>query len=163
MRFALAALAGLALVAAAPASALTVEAKISPEFQTKLEKDYGAREARILTEALVSKIETTFARQGVRADRVVVTIEDAKPNRPTMQQISDTPGLDPMRSISVGGARVTGTAYDATGASIGMLEYDWYETDLSSAIGSTTWTDARWSFDRFARRFADRLNASDPG
>lgn len=162
MRFALVALAGLAL-AAAPASALTVEAKVSPEFQAKLEDDYGVREARILTNALVSKVEGAFTRQGVKAERVVVTIEDAKPNRPTMQQISATPGLDPMRSISIGGARVTGTAYDAAGTAIGTLEYDWYETDLSNAVGSTTWSDARWSFDRFARRFADRLNSTDPG
>jgi hypothetical protein len=162
MRFALVALAGLAL-AAAPASALTVEAKVSPEFQMKLEDDYGVREAKILTESLVSKVEGAFTRQGVRADRVVVTIEDAKPNRPTMQQISDTPGLDPMRSISIGGARITGTAYDASGTAIGTLEYDWYETDLTNAVASTTWSDARWSFDRFARRFADRLNSTDPG
>lgn len=162
MRFALVALAGLALIAA-PASALTVEARISPEFQTKLEEDYGVREARILTDALTSKVEAAFARQGVRADRVVVTIEDAKPNRPTMRQISDTPGLDPMRSISIGGARVTGTAYDVAGTPIGTLEYDWYETDLTNAIAASTWSDARWSFDRFARRFADRLNSTDPG
>ena len=116
MRFALVALAGLALAAAAPASALTVEAKISPEFQTKLEEDYGVREAKILIAVLTSKVEATFASKGVKADRVVVTIEDAKPNRPTLQQVSDTPGLDPMRSISVGGARVTGIAYDASGS-----------------------------------------------
>jgi hypothetical protein len=162
MRFALVALAGLALAAAAPASALTVEAKISPEFQTKLEDDYGVREAQILIKVLTSKVEATFAREGVKAERVVLIIEDAKPNRPTMQQISDTPGLDPIRSISIGGARVSGVAYDASGVPIGTLDYDWYETDLSNVIGSTTWTDARWTFDRFARRFADRLNSTDP-
>ncbi len=158
MRLALAALAGLALVAAAPASALTVEAKVSPEFQTKLEEDYGVREAAVLTAALTSKVEDVFTRQGVRADRVVVTIEDAKPNRPTWEQVSDKPGLDPMRSVSIGGARVSGVAYDASGAQIGSLDYDWYETDLSNVIAATTWSDARWTFDRFARRFADRLS-----
>jgi len=162
MRFALVALAGLALTAA-PASALTVEAKVSPAFQTKLEDDYGVREAKVLIESLTSKLESQFARQGVRADHVVVTIEDAKPNRPTFQQVSDTPGLDPIRSISVGGARVTGTAYDARGTAIGTLEYDWYETDLTNVVATTTWSDARQSFDRFARRFADRLNSTDPG
>src|SRR5262245_4778984 len=109
MRFALAALVGLAL--AAPASALTVEAKTSPDFQAKLEDDYGVREAQVLIDVLTSKVEDTFARQKVNAERVVVTIEDAKPNRPTLEQLSDTPGLDPIRSISVGGAHVTGTAY----------------------------------------------------
>lgn len=158
MRLAFAALAGLALLAAAPASALTVEAKVSPEFQTKLEKDYGTREAATLTEALTRKIENAFAHQGVNADRVVVTIEDAKPNRPTWQQVSEKPGLDPIRSISIGGAHVKGVAYDASGKEIGTLDYDWYETSLSNVIAATTWSDARTSFDRFARRFANKLS-----
>lgn len=156
MRFALVALAGLAL-AAAPASALTVEAKVSPEFQMKLEKDYGLREADVLTRALASKVEAAFAREGVVADRVVVTIEDAKPNRPTWRQVSDKPGLDPMRSVGIGGARVSGVAYDAAGNEIGALDYDWYENDISNVVAATTWSDARHTFDRFARRFADKL------
>jgi hypothetical protein len=51
-----------------------------------------------------------------------------------------------------------GIAYSASGAEIGRLDYDWYETDITQALGSTTWTDARWTFDRFARRFAEQLN-----
>jgi hypothetical protein len=160
MRIVLAALAGLALAAAPAAAAVTVEAKVSTEFQQKLEKDYGVREADKLTRALISKIEGVFDRQDVMADRVVVTIEDAKPNRPTLQQVSDKPGLDPMRSISVGGARVSGIAYDASGAEIGRFDYHWYETDISNVIAATTWSDARWTFDRFARRFADKLGGS---
>jgi hypothetical protein len=157
MRFALVALAGLAL-SAAPASALTVEAKVSDAFQIRLEEDIGVREARFLTDSLTKKVEAAFARAGVNVDRVVLTIHDAKPNRPTLEQVSNTPGLDPMRSISVGGAHVVGIAYNAAGAEIGRLDYDWYETDITSSAGSTTWTDARWTFDRFARRFADKLS-----
>jgi hypothetical protein len=154
----LAAIAALAFTVALPASALTVETKFSADFQKKLEKDYGTREAKVLTDALVRKVETAFAKQGVKADRVVVTIEDAKPNRPTMQQVMDKPGLDAIRSISLGGAELTGIAYDAAGTEIGRLNYDWYENDLSNTIGAGTWTDARWTFDRFANRFADKLS-----
>jgi hypothetical protein len=154
----LAAIAALAFTIALPASALTVETKFSADFQKKLEKDYGTREAKVLTDALVRKVETAFAKQGVKADRVVVTIEDAKPNRPTMQQVMDKPGLDAIRSISLGGAELTGIAYDAAGNEIGQLKYDWYENDLSNTIGAGTWTDARWTFDRFANRFADKLS-----
>ncbi|HEV7694485.1 MAG TPA: hypothetical protein VGO52_26855 [Hyphomonadaceae bacterium] len=154
----LAAIAALAFTAALPASALTVETKFSAEFQKKLEKDYGAREAAVLTDTLVRKVEQAFAKQGVKADRVVVTIEDAKPNRPTMQQVMDKPGLDAIRSISLGGAELTGIAYDASGAEIGKFNYDWYENDLSNVVGSGTWSDARWTFDRFATRFADKLS-----
>ena len=42
-----------------------------------------------VTPKAVGKIREAFAKQGVKADRVVVTIEDAKPNRPTMQQVMD--------------------------------------------------------------------------
>jgi hypothetical protein len=155
---ALAASALAAILMAMPAAALTVEAKISTEFQKKLDDDIGLREAKVLTEALTRKVSAAFANRGINADRVVVTIEDAKPNKPTMEQVSNKPGLDSMRSLSVGGARVTGIAYDAAGKEIGSLDYDWYETDLYSALGSTTWTDARTAFDRFSRRFADKLS-----
>lgn len=155
---ALAASAIAALALAMPATALTVEAKVSTEFQKKLDDDIGVREHKILTEALTRKVTDVFASRGVAADRVVVTIEDAKPNRPTFEQVSNKPGLDPMRSISIGGARLSGIAYDASGKEIGRLDYDWYETDLRSVIAATTWTDARTAFDRFTRRFADQLS-----
>lgn len=158
MRFTLAVLAALALAGAAPASALTVEAKVSAEFQAKLEKDYGIREREVLVDALTRKVEAILTKKGVAADRVVVTIEDAKPNRPTFQQVSDRPGLDPMRSISLGGAHITGVAYDASGKEIGKAEVDRYETDLTNSIGAATWSDARWTFDRFARRLADSIS-----
>lgn len=154
----LAASAFAAILLAAPAAALTVEAKVSPEFQKKLDDDIGARETRVLTEALTNKVSNIFNSRGINAARVVVTIEDAKPNRPTFEQVSSKPGLDAMRSISLGGARVTGVAYDAAGKEIGTLDYDWYESDLSNTVGSTTWTDARTAFDRFSRRFADKLS-----
>lgn len=155
---ALAASALAALALAMPAAALTVEAKVSTEFQKKLDDDIGVRESKILTETLTRKVTDVFTSRGVKAERVVVTIEDAKPNRPTFEQVSSKPGLDPMRSISIGGARVTGIAYDASGAEIGRLDYDWYETSLQNVVAATTWTDARTAFDRFSRRFADQLS-----
>lgn len=148
----------LAVALAMPAAALTVEAKVSPEFQKKLDDDFGAREARVLTESLTQKVNSIFTSRGINAERVVVTIEDAKPNRPTMEQVSNKPGLDSMRSISLGGASVRGVAYDASGKEIGTLDYDWYETDLRNTLASTTWTDARTAFDRFSRKFADKLS-----
>ena len=159
MRFAILAATALASLAMAlPASALTVDAKVSPEFQKKLDDDIGAREAATLTEAVTRKVTDVFTARGIQADRVVVTIEDARPNRPTFQQASDKPGLDVMRSISIGGAKVSGVAFDASGKEIGRLDYNWYENDLSNVIGSATWTDARTTFARFANRFADKLS-----
>jgi hypothetical protein len=159
MRYAaLATLAALAFAGAAPtASALTVETKMGPEFQKKLDKDYGNREVEELSSALSTRIQSQFAAKGVKADRVVVTILDAKPNRPTFQQISDRIGLDPINSISIGGAHLSGVAYDASGKEVGTLDYDWYETDISQVYSHATWSDARWTFDRFARKFADKI------
>jgi hypothetical protein len=152
---AISALAGLLL--ATPAFAVTVEAKTSPEFQEKLKDDLGVREEKILTDALTKKITKVFNDRGVKADRVVVTIEDAKPNHPTWEQASNKPGLDSFRSVSVGGAHVTGIAYDASGVEIGKYDYDWYENDLRNVIPAATWSDAHTTFDRFARRFAQKL------
>ncbi|MEP7210222.1 MAG: hypothetical protein ABI740_05235, partial [Alphaproteobacteria bacterium] len=111
MRFAHVAIAavGFALVAA-PAFAVTVETKFSPEFQKKLDKDLGVREGEVLSDSLSRKIERIFDRKGVKADHVVVTIDDAVPNRPTMGQVSNKLGLDPIRSIGIGGAKLSGLA-----------------------------------------------------
>ncbi len=155
---ALAASALTGLLLAAPAFAVTVETKMSAEFQEKLEDDIGVREARVLSDALTRKITTIFDDRGVKAGKVIVTIEDAKPNRPTMEQVSSKPGLDAMRSISLGGAKLSGIAYDTAGNEIGRFDYRWYESDLSNVIAATTWTDARSTFDKFARRFADKLS-----
>ena len=62
-----------------------------------------------------------------------------------------------MRSVSVGGASITGIAYDASGAEIGKFDYKWYESDLRNVIPAATWSDAHTTFDRFARRFAKQL------
>lgn len=159
MRIAALAAAALATFAIVlPASALTVETKTSTEFQKKLDDDLGTREAKTLTDTLSRKITNVFASRGVSADRVIVTIEDARPNRPTFKQATDKPGLDVMRSISIGGAHVSGIAYDASGKEIGRFEDKWYETDIANVVAASTWSDARTSFDRFARRFADQLS-----
>lgn len=155
---ALAASALASLLLAAPALAVTVETKMSTEFQEKLDDDIGVREAKVLSDALTRKITTVFAERGIAAEKVVVTIEDAKPNRPTMEQVSAKPGLDPMRSISIGGAKLSGIAYDAAGNEIGRFDYRWYESDLGNVMAATTWSDARSTFDKFARRFADKLS-----
>jgi hypothetical protein len=148
--------AGIAALTALPASA-DVEARIGDKFQKKLEKTYGVREADILKSSLVKRMEQELGKTGNKAARIVLTIEDAAPNRPTFEQVSDKPGLDPIRSISVGGAKVSGVAYDASGAEIGACSYDWYETDITQELGVTTWTDAHSVFARFAKRCAAKL------
>ena len=97
-------LAGAAALAfAAPAWAQSTPVSFSPEFQTSLEEDYGVREGEVLRAAVSDAIARELSRRGVSADaaNIEVTIVDAEPNRPTMQQMFDRPSLD-MSSISIG-------------------------------------------------------------
>ncbi|MEM9054781.1 MAG: hypothetical protein AAGB16_05600 [Pseudomonadota bacterium] len=139
------------------AGATAVNVSYSEDFAEKLSDDYGDREGVKLSEEITEDLIREFEKQGLSVARVDVMIVDAKPNRPTFKQLGDRPGLDPIRSISIGGMSLEGTAYDAEGNVLGTKEYDWFENDLRDAIGSGTWTDARRASDRFARKFATDL------
>jgi hypothetical protein len=121
----------LIAIAAASLAPLAYAAEInigySTDFEEKLVDDYGTREGEKLIADIRKDIEHAFQKAGIDPAKVSVTIVDAKPNRPTMQQLSDNPGLDALRSKSIGGMTLKGTAYDASGTVIGELEYDWYE------------------------------------
>lgn len=148
--------AGLAFAVALPAAAQTVQIEFAPAFQKKLDKDYGVREATELKDELQKRVLRAFEAKSAKPSRLVLTVEDAKPNKPTMQQLIDEPGLDYMRSVSNGGAEVKGVAFDTSGKQIGEASYHWYETDISWSLGKSTWWDARRAFDGFAKRFAEK-------
>ena len=82
-----------------------------------------------------------------------LVIEDAVPNRPTMQQMSNKPGLS-YQSFGVGGAMVGGVLTTTDGRQI-EVGYRWYETDIRWAVSAGTWSDAQSTFDRFARRLVN--------
>ncbi|WP_392354200.1 hypothetical protein V8F63_00675 [Brevundimonas sp. LF-1] len=71
-----------------------------------------------------------------------------------MQQLSDKPGLDAMRSLSIGGAAVEGTVTTASGE-VQPVKFNYYTPTLADARGSTTWSDAQRAYDRLARNLAD--------
>jgi len=56
-------------------------------------------------------------------------------------------------SFGVGGASIEGRVVAADGTET-PVAYKWYETDLRNAYGNWVWSDATWTFDRFARRLA---------
>lgn len=150
---ALAAAALLASATTALAAPPTVSVSIGPDFQKKLEKDYGVREGRVLTEDLQQEVQTALARSGRYEDaRIELVLTDAKPNRPTFKQMQDTPGLS-MQSFGVGGAAVEGRIVAADGT-VTPLAYSWYETDIRQAYGDWIWSDATWTFNRLAGRLA---------
>lgn len=149
--------AALAAVLVQGAQAAEISVGYGPEFTKKLQEDYGEKEGDVLAGRIERDLTRELAKAGVDVARVEVTILDARPSRPTFKQAGDKPGLDMMRSVSVGGMKLKAVAYDAAGAPAGELEYDWYENDIRQA-GLTTWHDASRASDRFARRFAEALD-----
>ena len=150
-RTALAVIAMLGLAAQAEAATITVT--YSEDFAEKLADDYGDREGPILTDEIIEDIERALDRAGVDAERVEVTIEDARPNRPTMEQASSRPGLDMFRSFGTGGMKLTGKVYHLDGETVSDVEYRYFETDISQSQHVGTW----WDANRASRRFADRV------
>lgn len=150
---ALAALSALAVGSTALAAPASVQVSIAPDLQKTFNEKYGVREATLLTGDLQKSVVRALARTDAYDDaRIELTLVDAKPNRPTFKQLADTPGLS-MQSFGVGGAAIEGRVIAPDGAER-AIAYKWYETDLGQAYASWVWSDATWTFDRFARRLA---------
>jgi hypothetical protein len=141
---------GLAQSALAAPTVSEVKVSIGPELAKKVD-DLGTRDFDILTAELRRSVERkTPPRPG--GGTLTLVIEDAKPNRPTPQQMSAKPGLS-MESFGVGGARISGEYVDPTGKRT-PIAYSWYESDIRWARYGSTWHDAENAFDRLADRLA---------
>ena len=154
----IAALVSLAVLAGAGAAhAQQVSVAIGPKLQEKAE-NLGQRELDFLAHDLQRTVETRLARAGMPG-RVELVIVDAKPNRPTLEQLGDRPGLSPW-SFGIGGATIEGAMVGPDGSRT-PLSYRWYESDITWAQHSSTWADAERAFDKFANRLVSgRLYAS---
>jgi hypothetical protein len=158
----LAALLALGAAGAQPAMAGPISlppAIYSDEFQEKLTNEYGEREGVYLREAIDRALVRALARVGGQVSsepgvRIETTIIDARPNRPTFQQLNDTPGLDFGRSISIGGAELHAVLRAPGGAVLDEVHHRFFEHDIRNVVALTTWGDARRSIDRFARKVA---------
>ncbi|MDP2259603.1 MAG: hypothetical protein Q8J89_07790 [Caulobacter sp.] len=138
---------------AAPAGISTINIDIGPELAGKTDT-VDARDLDFLKRDLRDSLERELGRSGgLSADGAVLNlvIEDATPNRPTMRQMTRTPGLS-YESRGIGGATLSGTLVTADGAV--PVSYRWYESDFLSTFAAGTWSDAETSFDRFARKVA---------
>jgi hypothetical protein len=148
-----------ALAFSGAAAAQTIESiSYSPEFQTAIEEDFGAREGEYLNEALTRYVcEALQRRDAASGDvRIELSIIDAAPNRPTMGQLSANPSLDAIHSISVGGAELRAVLRDGSGAVVAEVDYRYYAPSLRDAsFAAGTWSDARRSMRRFAEKVAD--------
>lgn len=89
-----------------------------------------------------------------------VTLEDVRNNRPTFEQLSRQPSLS-MQSFALGGAELTGELVDASGTTLGTVEYEWFDTsmnDLEFARSAGVWTDANRAISRFSKRTAKAMS-----
>jgi hypothetical protein len=153
---ALVAVSGAGMTASA-AEAPVARVAFTPEFAEKLHEDYGDREAdvlrRDLDEALARAFEDVAQTDaGVTLD---VTIEDARPNRPTMEQLGARVGLSYAHSYGIGGAELSGVLRAADGSVIAEIEHRYFEDDIRDVIARGTWSDARRAMRQFADKVAD--------
>lgn len=152
----LAAIAAFGLAAPALAAEPQVTVTYGPKLEKKLD-EYGVRDVDRLAEELRQSVLKVAARtQTLDGARIDLVLEDAVPNRPTFQQMSDKPGLS-YESFGVGGASISGRVTLADGARR-PVSYRWYETDIRWAWPSGTWSDAEQTFDRFARSLSRDRN-----
>ena len=123
---------------------------------------YGDRDIERLTERLESKLEQKLAKKGIlisdtASTTLRITIEDAKPNRPTFNQLSVQPSLS-FNSFANGGAELEAELIAAGGRSLGTMSYRYYETDIRNAQQGEIWHDAYRAFGRFANKAAKTLS-----
>lgn len=165
--FAAFALAQVAITSAASAAPVRLApVAVSAELQTALDEDLGAREGDVLRESVAHMVAAALTRHGATlADGAPLVVEviivDADPNRPTFEQLGARPGLDMLRSISVGGAELRGTLRAADGHVVSEISHRRYNNSIVDLTGGeSTWTDARRAIRQFAEKIADAYVAN---
>ncbi|WP_156811968.1 hypothetical protein [Robiginitomaculum antarcticum] len=121
---------------------------------------YGMRELDNLRGDMADEMITDLSKAGYAvtvagAYTLRVTIDDARPNRPTMGQLSKQPSLS-FRSIARGGARMTSELIDPAGNVVGTSQYGWYDSFLDD-YPKGTWSEAKRAFSRYASKTAKTI------
>ena len=119
--------------------------------------EYGEREFSRLARYMERQLENRL--EGLEmADGTVlqVTIVDADPNRPTMEQMRDTPGLS-MTSISLGGAELEAVLVSADGDVLERFEYSRRSHNIRDVIGASTWSDAHRTMQGLVRQIGEAV------
>lgn len=147
MRF-LTPLAAVLALAATPALAQSpnVSVTVGGELQNNV-RELGDRDVQRQADRLAQTIGRVLG----DGDRAELVLTDLKPNRPTFRQVADQPGLDPIRSRSIGGATIEGVIITADGRRI-PVNYDWYTVSIADVWGYGTWDDAERAYSRLATR-----------
>jgi hypothetical protein len=154
---ALALLAGLCAATSGYASAVRIAPiTVGAGLQKALHDRYGDREGPVLQAEVTDSLGRALRAAGATLDdaatlRIEVSIEDAVPSHPTRHQVELTPSLDPVRSVSRGGARLRAVLRGADGKEVDHVDYDYYAMSLEQVSPSLdAWADARVTIQRFS-------------
>jgi hypothetical protein len=144
----------VALAAPTQAQPEAVNVTLGPDMRETV-RDIGAREVQQQADRLAEVVRAELDRRGaLHGARVDLVLTDLKPNHPTFEQTSRRPGLDMIRSRSIGGAAVEGRITTADGR-VQPVRYEWYTTSLDDVRGYTTWRDAEFAYARLADNLAE--------
>ncbi len=126
---------------------------------------YGERDLNRLQERLEKKLTRRLEKKGIVVSDTAttvfrVTIIDAENNRPTFEQLSRETSLSYNNSVGTGGAEFEAEILAVDGSSLGIINYDWFETDIRDSSFGGTWRDANRAIDRFARRVAKEFTTA---
>jgi hypothetical protein len=133
-----------------------VPATIGTGLQTALHDRYGDAEGAVLQSMVADSLGREFKSAGATLDdsagvRIEVSIEDATPTHPTRHQLELNPSLDPVRSVSLGGARLHAVLRSADGKEVDHVDYDYRPVSLEQVSPSgDAWADARVTIQRFS-------------
>lgn len=122
---------------------------------------YGDKDLTRLTTRLSDKLSEGLADNDVTindnaAYTLDITLEDARPNRPTIRQLSVSPNLS-HHSRALGGAKIEGELRDSAGNVLGTVQYGRYESFIGDTLGHNTWEDAERTINRFAKQLASSI------
>lgn len=144
----------LAVAAPAAADPASVNVTLGAELKEK-SAELGEHDVRRQADRLAETVRRALSGPGeLDGARIELVLTDVKPNRPTMEQMAQRPGLDGHRSLSIGGAAIEGSITTADGRVL-PVRYDWYSNSIADVRGYATWQDAERTYDRFAARLAD--------
>ncbi|MBA4806591.1 MAG: hypothetical protein H2037_03515 [Brevundimonas sp.] len=136
----------LAVAAMAQAQSPTVNVTVGPELHRQVEK-LGEREVDEQIVRLQAEVGKALDQRypGATANLILV---DLKPNRPTIEQVRTNPGLDPIRSVSIGGAAIKGEIVTANGEAR-PVDFSYFSPNIRDVWGYGVWRDAERAFERF--------------
>lgn len=130
-----------------------VNVSIGPELEAKAQS-LGQSDLDRLAAELKRDVEQRLVRSGRFSQggvRLNLQIVAAKPSHPTIAQAA--PGLDTIRSRSLGGATLRGEEVGPDGAR--QISFSLYENDIRNERYTSTWSDAERCFEAFARDYAE--------